>query len=311
MPDPNITLTAIQSHTTALGGAIRRHEANAARCKVWSVGVVAGVMVFAAGRTQMAVLPWVAGVLVLLAVADACQGVMVRICTDAYNGFMRKLPLNGGNAMKAQESFVLPATEPGWRQAGQVLGALGSLSVLPFYGALLALVIAFHVQSAAGQGGLENRAGRDSLSQTARRAAPEALATSAMPVQSTVKTSQPVIVGPRPTPRTGQSSANGSPAPNQKSPLAPTTLQPGQPPTLSPLRPVQQQPGVRLAPTPPNRLPVNGGPGSGLPPQGSVPAPVPAAGGLPALQPAPPILGAEPPAPAKGFPPVPAVPAEK
>lgn len=55
----------------------------------------------------MAAWPWVVGVVLLLAVADACQVVMARICTDAYNGFMRKLPLNGGNAMKAEECFIL------------------------------------------------------------------------------------------------------------------------------------------------------------------------------------------------------------
>lgn len=147
MPDPNLTLAAIQSHTTALDGAIRRSVANSGWFKVGSAVVVLGFVLLASGKAQMAALPWVAGVVVLLALADACQVVMGRICTDAYNGFMRKLPLNGGNAMKAEECFVLPAPDPGWRQAGQVLGALGSLSVLPFYGALLALVIAFHVQT--------------------------------------------------------------------------------------------------------------------------------------------------------------------
>jgi hypothetical protein len=261
-------------------------------------------MVFAVGRAQMAALPWAAAPVVLLALADACQVVMARICTDAYNAFMRKLPLNGGNAMKAEECFVLPLPEPGWRQAGQVLGALGSLSVLPFYGALLALVVAFYVQT-AGRGDLEN--GRLGEKNAANQA------------QSTVKTSLPKTVGPYPPSRGGQPSANGSPSTLQKSPFAPTIVQPGQPgqpPVLSPLRPVQPQPGVRLAPTPPTRLPVNGGPGNGqptngLPPQSPVPAPVPGVGGTPALQPAPPILGAEPPAPAKGSPPAPAVPPEK
>ena len=132
MPDPNITLTAIQTHATALEGAISRHAANAVRCKQWSAAIVAGVVLLAAARAELGALPWVARVVVLLAMADACQAVMARNCTDAYHAFMRKLPLNGGNALMAEECFVLPTTEPGWWQAGQVLGAMGSLSVLPF-----------------------------------------------------------------------------------------------------------------------------------------------------------------------------------
>ena len=129
MPDPNITLTAIQSHAAALAGTIQCHLANAGRCKVWSVGVVAGVLVITAGRAQMAALPCVAGAVVMLAITDACCVAAARVVTDAYNRFMGKLPLNGGNAMKAEQCFVLPAPEPGLRQAGKVFGALGSFSV--------------------------------------------------------------------------------------------------------------------------------------------------------------------------------------
>ena len=124
MPDPNITLTAIETHSAALEGAMKRHSANAGRCKVWSLAIIAGVMVFAGGKAQRGALPWVAGMVVLLALADACAVVMARACTDAYHAFMRKLPLNGGNAMKAEECFILPAPEPTWRQAGEVFAAM-------------------------------------------------------------------------------------------------------------------------------------------------------------------------------------------
>jgi hypothetical protein len=123
MPDSNITLSAIQAHTAALDGATKRHVANGSRCKVWSAGIVAGVIVVAAGKPQMGALPWVCGVVALLAFVDACQVVMARGCTAAYNSLMRKLPLNGGNAMKAEECFLLPVPE--WRHLGQLLGVLG------------------------------------------------------------------------------------------------------------------------------------------------------------------------------------------
>ncbi len=147
MPEPTITLAAIQPHVTVLERAIHRQGANSGRCKMWSGAMVAGMLLFAGGKAQMAALPWAAGVVVLLALADAGQVALARIFTEAYNRFMAKVPLNGGNALKAEEWLVLPAPTLSLREAGQVLGALGSFSVWPFYGALLALVVAFHVQT--------------------------------------------------------------------------------------------------------------------------------------------------------------------
>ena len=92
MPDLNITLAAIQSHGTTLERAINRQGANSGRCKVWSGAIVTGMLLLASGKAEMAALPWAAGVVVLLALADAAQVAMAWVCTDAYNRFMRKLP---------------------------------------------------------------------------------------------------------------------------------------------------------------------------------------------------------------------------
>lgn len=74
---------------------MKRHAANPSRWKIWSVGIVAGAMLFAGGSAQATALPWVSGVVLLLALVDACEVVMRRACTDAWHRFMRKLPLNG------------------------------------------------------------------------------------------------------------------------------------------------------------------------------------------------------------------------
>ena len=66
MPDPNITVTAIESHAAALNRSGLQHLANSGRCKVWSGAMVAGMLLFAAGKAQVAALPWAAGVVVLL-----------------------------------------------------------------------------------------------------------------------------------------------------------------------------------------------------------------------------------------------------
>ncbi len=74
--------------------------------------------------------------------ADAGWAALVGACTGVYNWFMSNVPLNGGNAMKP-ENFILPESVMGWRQVGLLLRALGSFSVWPFHGALLALLAMF------------------------------------------------------------------------------------------------------------------------------------------------------------------------
>ena len=128
-----------------------RHSSTAGRCKALSVVIVAGVLFVTGGKARVAMLPWTVGAVLLLTMVDAGQVALARTFTDAYNRFMRKLPLNGGNAMKAEE-FSLPAPDLRLRDAGKVFAALGSFSVWPFYAALLALLVAFHVQNSPETG---------------------------------------------------------------------------------------------------------------------------------------------------------------
>ena len=307
MPDPNIAPAAIQSHTKALESALKRHVTNAGRCKVWSGAIVAGMLLLAAGKAQMAALPWAAGVVVLLALADAGQVAMARVFTVAYNRFMQKLPLNGGNAMKAEE-FMLPAPVLGWRETGQVVGALGSFSVWPFYGALLALVAVFYVQSSQTEKG-------------SARLLPSSATNPAKSASGNTKASVPVSVGPPASSRPSQPLPTGNaqlPAPLPRRnvipqlPNRPTqfpnpavrpvtgTPQPGQSPPYSPIPASPAQPGVQPVPTVPTgppaptvptvpgapaRVPQNTSPGQ-TQPIGVTPAPqTPASGQSPSLPP--------------------------
>ncbi len=319
MPDSNLVNTAIQSHTAALTGAVQQHSANAVRCKVWSAGVMAGVLIFTPGKVQVTALPWMLGVLALLAVADACCVAMARIGTEACNDFLRKLPLNGGNmpnpsthaqGKRAEEWLVLPAPDPGLRQAGSVFRALGSFSVWPFYGAMLALVAAFYVQAAG---------------EAARLAAKT---TSRPPQPAPVSAALPMKPGPLPA----QPGAAGSPS-GAKTAQPGQFVQPKQPGALFPLRTsTPPPPGARplLVPTrtqppgtpstglpakpptpaaaPPNAVPQPTGTSvpNGVPPPNAIPVPAPATSGRPALPPAPPVPSApspEAPAAPSGTPP--------
>jgi len=254
MPDPNLVLAAIQTHAAALEGAVKFHAGNAARCRVAGAAIVAGMMLFVVAKAQMAALPWMAGVVGLLAVADAGQVALARVFTDAYNRLMRELPLNGGRAVKAEDCLLLPAPVLGLRQAGLVLGALGSFSVWPFYGALLALLLGFHYQN----------------SQAAMQGAP------APPKVSPGVYSTPPSIS-------GKPKAAGLPG-------QPVRVQPSSPGT--PGGPQPPQPGTRVIANPAGRVPANlGVPANGVGP-GSLPvvpsAPLPQAppgpAGTPALQ---------------------------
>lgn len=107
----------------------------------------------------IALLPWMAGFVVLVALADACSVAMARRAGESYQRFMARVPLNGGPSAKAQggkpstraqadraeDWLALPPPDLRVRDAGLVLRASGSLSVWPFHGALLALLAGFYL----------------------------------------------------------------------------------------------------------------------------------------------------------------------
>ena len=158
MPDPILTTAFVESHSNLLGSSVEHRLRDSRRCKVWGGLVAAGVIVAAGWKSQPGMLPWAAGAIVLFAFADAACVAFARRAAGAYGRFMARVPLNGGNLPKAEEWFVPPETDLRMRDAGAVLGALGSFSVWPFYAALLVLVVGFHVQmSGNGFGGKSAR----------------------------------------------------------------------------------------------------------------------------------------------------------
>ena len=177
---------------------------------------------------------------------------------------MRKLPLNGGNAMKAEECFVLPAPEPSWRQTGQVFAAMGSLSVLPFYGALLALVVAFHVQMSGG--GVRGMSARLVPSAATKGcSAGGGCGTSGGCGSGGCGASSGKGCGCGSASSATEKSAPPKAKPATQIKVTPPTratgIQSGQPSSFSPPRPVQTQPTVRIPTAPPNTgRPPNGAP---------------------------------------------------
>ena len=262
--------------------------ANAWRCRCASALVVGVVLLGTGVWFHPGVLPWVAGLVVVLALVDACSVAMARRAVESYHRFMARVPLNGGNLPKAEEWLVLPGPDLGIRDAGSVLRALGSFSVWPFHAGVLALVVGFYLNSATPAGpasGAKSSSGPNK------------------PLPATHVLSAPT---PRPAPPGGSAAPVGKQTgPRTMQPGQPA--QPGQPPIFSPLKPPQPQPGVRIPALPPRPqqpgTPTTGVPAkpptqtgasqngapvqNGIPLQSPAPAPAPGAGATPALQPKP------------------------
>ncbi len=226
MPDPNVTVTAIQIHSVALNRVAGQHIANGFRCKAGALVGVLGILFLGSAKAQLAVLPWVGGVLLVLAMGDACHVALGRRARAACDAFMRKLPLNGGNVPKAEDWLMLPEEERGWKQVGPAMRAMLSLSVWPFYGALLALLAGFYLQ--------------ESQASAAKPGGPGKVVTN----------SGPVKVLPRPTLQPPGTLLPG----NARYPTQPAPV-PRQPPGISQPRILPPQSGVRPA-MPLNRPPV-------------------------------------------------------
>ncbi len=282
MPDPSIPQIAIQSHAAALQGAVERHGANATRCKMWSGAGVAGMILLGVGHGPSAGLPWAAGMVGLLALWDACNVAMGRRAVGAYSRFMARVPLNGGNLPKAEEWLVLPGADLGIRDLGCVIRALGSLTVWPFYGALLSLLVAFYLQGPIG-----GEAGPQSAVRNPKSAMPAAsqpVSVSKAP-PSAIRPATPPPVSPfKPVAPPSGVRIPGVGGAQPVQPVQP--VRSGQPgPIGQPGQPVQ--PGVRVMPNgpPPNpqgaKISPPSSPANAVSPSTAPAGPAPAPNGLP------------------------------
>jgi len=129
---------SVQSYLTILQAVISRMASNSAACKTWCITLVSAIVVIVAdkgkpGYVWISVLP-----VVLFLVLDSYYLALERQFRDVYNDFIKKL--HGGNATVEDVFYVCPKSGMFATSSG-ILRSLMSMSVWPFYGLLLAMLL--------------------------------------------------------------------------------------------------------------------------------------------------------------------------
>ena len=132
----NAESSAVQSHLTIMQGVIQRMAENSRSCKVWCVTLVAAILVLVArtGQPQHALIALVPTLLFLF--LDSYYLALERAFIGAQNAFVNKL--HEGQLEPTDLYKVVPAGM-GWRLVVRCL--LGSMSILPFYLALIVMIL--------------------------------------------------------------------------------------------------------------------------------------------------------------------------
>ena len=129
---------AVQSYLGILQGVINRMAANSASCKTWCITLVSAIIVIVAGKGAPRYL-WISILpIVLFVFLDSYYlGLEIRF-RDHFNGFIKKM--HDGTATVNDLFIVTPGKGLRFFIVSTVQ-ALFSLSVWPFYGLLLVMML--------------------------------------------------------------------------------------------------------------------------------------------------------------------------
>ena len=121
-----------------LHNTLRQLSSQSATCKVTGVVLAAATLLFAGARISGGSLLGAAAPVALLALVDACYQAKAKRLAEASLKFSGK---DGTDASKCWGIVQLQSVSLGFADAGKVLLSFISLSVLPFYAGLAAVVI--------------------------------------------------------------------------------------------------------------------------------------------------------------------------
>ncbi len=138
----DIESPAVQSYLTILQSVIARMSANSAAAKTWCVAIASAVVVVIAGKGDSR-LVWIALLpVILLGLLDAYYLGLERSFCGTYNRFVEKLH---GECACVDDIFIV-APHAGRLGPVKATGrAALSLSVWPFYGGLVCMLVAVRV----------------------------------------------------------------------------------------------------------------------------------------------------------------------
>jgi len=130
---------SVQSYLTNLQAVINRIASNSAACKTWCVGLVSAVIIVIASTKR----PCYIGVSIipigLLSLLDSYYLGLEKEFRALYNEFIAKLH---SGAATAQDVFVIEPGPGGCKRLSSTIKAFGSVSIWPFYGLLVLMLIA-------------------------------------------------------------------------------------------------------------------------------------------------------------------------
>lgn len=126
---------AVQAHVEIMQAIIERMASNSASCKAWCIALVSAALVIVGdkGRPWLALIAFIPTALFL--VLDAYYLALERDFRRAYNRFVDKLYKN---EISLCDIYFVSLQQTTWKE---VLKAVGSFSVWPFYGMLGLMII--------------------------------------------------------------------------------------------------------------------------------------------------------------------------
>lgn len=130
---------SVHSYLGILQDVIGRMAGNSAGAKTWCIALVSAILVVIAGRGAPGLVGIAFAPVILFAFLDAYYLALERRFRGIYNDFIRSL--HEGKAT-IEDLFVVSPSDAAHVGFSQLLEALASVSVWPFYSVQIALLIA-------------------------------------------------------------------------------------------------------------------------------------------------------------------------
>ena len=128
---------AVQSYLGILQSVINRMAASSAGCKTWCITLVSAIAVIVAGKSDSSQI-WIALIPIFLFLfLDAYYLSMERRFRGSYNEFIKKLH---SEKAEIEDVFIVSPKGGFWKTIIEVVKALVSLSIFPFYGLLVVML---------------------------------------------------------------------------------------------------------------------------------------------------------------------------
>lgn len=147
MTDINVDSPAVQSHLGILQSVINRMAANSSGCKTWCIALVSAIVVILAEQEKPEYV-WVSIVPIFLFLfLDSYYLGLENRFRDRYNEFIQKLHTG---TVTVEDLFIVTPGKGFKVFAKAILQAVISLSVWPFYGllVLMLLIVRYRLLSA-------------------------------------------------------------------------------------------------------------------------------------------------------------------